>query len=357
MTGCLSANKRVEQAMRVAMYYHNRDVRLEEMPAPRIGPGEILVKVMASGICGSDVMEWYRIKKAPLVLGHEISGEIVEAGEGVGQYAVGDRVFVSHHIPCNTCRYCLSGNHTACETLHTTNFDPGGFAEFVRVPQLNVDRGVFPLPGHVSFEEGTLIEPLACVVRGQRVARMKPGQSVLIIGSGISGLLHLQLACALGAGRVVTTDISESRLEAADRFGADAVIHAGEDVPARLQQLNGKLADLVIVCTGALSAFEQALQSVDRGGTILLFAPTEPGVNLSVPVNDFWRKGITLMPSYGGGPADISVAIELIQAGRVPVKEMITHRLSLEEAGLGFRLVAEAREGLKVIIEPHRKPG
>jgi L-iditol 2-dehydrogenase len=341
--------------VRVAMYYNNREVRLEEMPTPQIGPGELLVKVMASGICGSDVMEWYRIKKAPLVLGHEIAGEIVEVGEDVEQYKVNDRVFVSHHIPCNTCRYCLNGQHTVCETLHTTNFDPGGFAEYLRVPRLNVDRGVFLLPDEVSFEEGAFVEPLACVVRGQRVARLQPGQTVLVLGSGISGLLHIALARALGAGRIVATDVNEYRLQAAQRFGADVVIHAQEDVPARLRQANGdRLADLVIVCTGAFSAFLQALQSVDRGGTVLFFAPTEPGVDLPVPVNDFWRNGITLMPSYGNSPLDAVVAIELIRARRVPVSEMITHRLSLAETGLGFQLVAEAGESIKVIIEPHR---
>jgi L-iditol 2-dehydrogenase len=341
--------------MRVAMYYNNRDVRLEEMPTPQIGPGELLVKVIASGICGSDVMEWYRIKKAPLVLGHEITGEIVEVGEGVERYQVGDRVFVSHHIPCNTCRYCLNGQHTVCETLHTTNYDPGGFAEYLRVPRLNVDRGVFLLPDEVSYEEGAFVEPLACVVRGQRVARLQPGQTVLVLGSGISGLLHIALARALGAGRILATDINEYRLTAAQRLGAEVVIHAQEDVPARLRQANeGRLADLVIVCTGAFPAFLQALQSVDRGGTVLFFAPTEPGVDLPVPVNDFWRNGITLMPSYGNSPLDAVVAIELIRARRVPVREMITHRLSLAETGLGFQLVAEAGESIKVIIEPHR---
>lgn len=341
--------------MRVAMYYNNRDVRLEEMPMPQIGPGELLVKVMASGICGSDVMEWYRIKKAPRVLGHEIAGEIVEVGEGVEQYQVGDRVFVSHHVPCNTCRYCLNGQHTVCETLHTTNYDPGGFAEYLRVPRLNVDRGVFLLPDEVSYEEGAFIEPLACIVRGQRVARLQPGQTVLVLGSGISGLLHIALAHALGAGRIVATDVNEYRLKAAQRFGVDVVLHAQEDVPARLRQANeDRLANLVIVCTGAFPAFVQALQAVDRGGTVLFFAPTEPGVDLPVPVNDLWRNGITLMPSYGGSPLDITVAIELIRARRVPVGEMITHRLSLAETGLGFQLVAEAGESIKVIIEPHR---
>ena len=155
--------------MLVGMYYNNRDVRIEEMPKPKIGQGEILLKMRASGICGSDLMEWYRIKKAPLVLGHEVTGEIAEVGEGVKDYKPGERVFVAHHVPCNTCRYCLTGNHTACQTLHTTNFYPGGFAEYIRVPQLNVDRGTFLLPKSVSFEEGTFIEPLACVLRGQRM--------------------------------------------------------------------------------------------------------------------------------------------------------------------------------------------
>jgi len=270
--------------MRVAMYYNNRDVRLEEMPTPQIGPGELLVKVMASGICGSDVMEWYRIKKAPLVLGHEIAGEIVKVGEGVERYQVGDRVFVSHHIPCNTCYYCLNGQHTVCETLHTTNYDPGGFAEYLRVPRLNVDRGVFLLPDEVSYEEGAFIEPLACVVRGQRAARLQPGQTVLVLGSGISGLLHIALARALGAGRIVATDVNEYRLKAAQRLGADVVIHAQEDVPARLRQANeGRLADLVIVCTGAFPAFLQALQSVDRGGRCCSSRPRSRAWNFPCP--------------------------------------------------------------------------
>jgi L-iditol 2-dehydrogenase len=341
--------------MQVAKYYNNRDVRLEEMPTPKIGPGELLVKVMASGICGSDVLEWYRIKKAPLVLGHEISGEIVEVGEGVERYKVGDRVFVAHHIPCNTCHYCLNGYHTACETLHTTNFDPGGFAEYLRVPQLNVDRGVFVLPDEVSHEEGTYIEPLGCVIRGQRTVQLKPGQSVLVLGAGISGLLHLLMARAAGAGRLMATDISEYRLKAAKQMGADAAVHAGEDIPNWvLQENNNRLADLVIVCTGALSAFKQALKSVDRGGTVLCFATTEPHEEIPVPMNEFWRNEIKLMPSYGCAPTDAAIAIEMLRNRRVPVTQLTTHRLSLKEAGIGFKLVAEAKDCIKVIIEPHK---
>jgi L-iditol 2-dehydrogenase len=337
------------------MYYHNRDVRLEEVPTPRIGPGELLVKVLSSGICGSDVMEWYRIKKAPRVLGHEITGEIVEVGEDVRNYHVGDRVFVSHHVPCNTCHYCLNGYHTVCDTLRSTNFDPGGFAEFIRIPKMNVDRGVFILPKEVSFEDGVFIEPLACVLRGQRLARLSPGQTVFVIGSGISGLLHIALARVSGAGRIIASDINEYRLRAAKKFGADEAMDAKEVNPSRLRQINkNRLFDLVIVCAGTVSAYKEALQSVDRGGTVLCFAPIEPGVSFPFPFFDFWNDGITLLPTYGGSPIDIERAIELMRTRRLSLREMITHRLPLAETGLGFRLVAEAKESVKVIIEPHR---
>ena len=339
--------------MRVAMYYNNRDVRLEELPVPRIGAGEILVKVIASGICGSDVLEWYRIKKAPLVLGHEIAGEIMEAGPEVERFRPGQRVFVSHHLPCNTCRYCRAGNHTVCQTLHTTNFDPGGFAEYLRAPRINVDRGTFVLPDEVSFEEATFIEPLACVVRGQRVAGFRPGQSVLVLGSGISGLLHIMLARACGAGKVIATDISAYRRDCASKYGADAVLDAAGDVPGRVRELNGGyLADLVVVCAGALSAFKQALKCVDRGGTVLCFATTDPGVEIPLPANEFWRNSIRVMPSYANSPYDAEVALELIRSRRVEAASLITHRLPLERTAEGFRLVAEAGESIKVIIEP-----
>ena len=341
--------------MKVAMYYNNRDVRLEEVPTPQIGPGELLVKVVASGICGSDVMEWYRIKKAPRVLGHEIAGEIVEIGKGADQYKMGDRVFVSHHVPCNNCQYCLNGFHTLCDTLRRTNFDPGGFAEYLRVPRINVDQGVFVLPDEISFEDGVFIEPLACVLRGQRIARLRPGQSVFVIGSGISGVLHIALARASGARWIIASDVDEYRFKAAKKFGADETILAKDVNPLEIREINqGRLADLVIVCAGAISAYIQALQSVDRGGTVLCFAPLEPGLNFVFPFFDFWNDGISLLSTYGGSPFDITTAIELIRAQRLPFREMITHRLPLKETGLGFQLVAEAKDSIKVIIEPHR---
>jgi L-iditol 2-dehydrogenase len=340
--------------MRAAVYYNNHDVRLEERPAPGIGPGELLVRVRAAGICGSDVMEWYRTQKAPLVLGHEIAGEIVETGPGVALWRPGDRVFVSHHVPCNACRYCLSGHHSVCDTLRTTHLDPGGFAEYVRVPEINTKVGTFLLPETLSFEEGSFVEPLACVVRGQRLARLQAGQSVLVLGAGIAGLLHVQLARACGASRVVAADINDFRLRVARELGADAAFRA-DDVPERLRAANdGRLADLVIACTGALPALEQALRSVERGGTLLFFAPAPEGSAVPLPLYDLWRNEIAIATSYAGSPGDIVEALDFIRAGRVRVKEMITHRLGLDEAALGFHLVAVAQDSLKVILDPTR---
>ncbi|MFQ6130509.1 MAG: alcohol dehydrogenase catalytic domain-containing protein [Armatimonadota bacterium] len=341
--------------MKVGMYYSNRDVRVEELPIPEVGAGELLVEIKASGICGSDVMEWYRIKKAPLVLGHEVTGDIAEVGADVDEFEVGQRVFVTHHVPCNTCHYCLNGHHTACDTLHTTKFYPGGFAQYVLVPQINVDRGVIPLPDEVSYEDGSFVEPLGTVVRGQRNARIGPGQSVLVLGCGIAGLLHIKMARALGAGRIIATDISEYRKEAAERLGADHVLDAGEDVPGRVRDLNeGRLADRVIICAGALAAAEQALECVDRGGVVLFFAVPKPGETVAIDFNPFWRDDISFMPSYAADPLDNATALELIRSRRVVVNDMITHRLSLDEIGEGFRLAGEADNCLKVIIEPNR---
>ena len=341
--------------MRVAVYYNNNDVRVEEIPKPTISSDEILVKAMACGLCGSDVMEWYRIKKAPRVLGHEMTGEIVEVGKDVDNYKVGDRVFVSHHVPCNFCHYCQDGRHTACETLKQTNFYPGGLSEFVRIPKKNVESGTFLLPDEMSYEDGTFIEPLGCVIRAQRRAEIKKGHTVLVLGSGISGILHIQLARMIGARKIIATDIDEFRLNEARKFGAHEIINAEEDVPLRVKEINeGRLADRVIICTGAVSAFKQALKSVDSGGSILFFAPTEPGVDIPISFNELWMNQIELTTTYAAAPIDIEEAIELIKSQKINVQEMITHRMSLAETSIGFQIVANAKESLKVIIEPNK---
>ncbi|MBU2599880.1 zinc-dependent dehydrogenase [bacterium] len=342
--------------MKVAMYYSNNDIRLEEIEIPKIGPHEVLIQIEASGICGSDIMEWYRLHKIPLVLGHEIAGTIVETGKEVSQFKKGDRVSVSHHVPCNNCHYCLNDHQTVCETLRKTNFDPGGFSQYVRIPALNVDRGIYLLPHKVSFEEATFIEPLACVIRGQRIAKINLFHTLLIIGSGMAGLLHIYLARTMGVHRIIATDISSYRLEAAVKFGADFAFHAQEDIPNRLRQVNeGYLADVVILCTGALPAINQALNSVERGGTILFFAPTDKGVTIPLSINDvFWRSEITLTTSYAGSRADHISALKMIAAQRVKVSEIITHRLPLARTGEGFQLVVSAQDSIKVIIEPQK---
>lgn len=343
--------------MKAAVYYSNRDIRIEERPKPVIGDGEILVRVEASGICGTDCLEWYRINRVPLILGHEIAGVIIEAGKNVRGYKTGDRVSVSHHVPCGECRFCRDGHETVCEMLRKTNFDPGGFAEFVRIPKINIEKkGVYLLPKNVSFEEATFIEPLACVIRAQRLANFKKGKTALVLGSGISGLLHIQLARLNGAKRIFATDIANFRLEAAKRFGADYAINAKEYNPNRLKELNdGFLADFVIICSGATLAIEQGLKSIERGGTALIFAATDKDVTILVSMNDlFWRNEITIMSSYAGSPQDHIEALEKIASKKINVRDMITHRLSLAESGKGFKLVLEAGDSIKVIIEPQR---
>ncbi len=325
--------------MKTAVYYNNNDIRIEDRLKPEIRNGEILVKVKASGICGTDLMEWYRIKKAPRVLGHEMAGEIVESKSG--KFKIGHRVFVSHHVPCNECKYCLSGNHTACETLHKGNYDPGGFSEFVRVPEINVEQGTYILPDNVSYEEGTMIEPLACVVRAQRIIGVSEGQTVLVMGSGISGLLNTRMA-KLRKAKVIATDINEYRLKKAKECGADEVFNANEELDIK--------ADRIVMCTGAMPAFEAAFRYIDRKGIIMLFAI--PNKNISIPNEIFWRNELTLVSSYGAAPVDLEEALELIKAGEINVKDMITHRVKLVDIQKGFRIAGEAKDSLKVVVVP-----
>ena len=342
--------------MRVAVYYSNADVRLEERPRPEPGPGELLMRVEASGVCGSDVMEWYRLPKAPIVLGHEVAGLVEEVGEGVERFKAGDRIVTTHHVPCMSCRYCKTDRHAVCETLRTTSFDPGGFAEYVRLPAVNVERGTFLVPDHVSFEEASFVEPLACVVRALRLSRLGEGDSVAVLGAGVSGILMIQMARALGAGRIVATDVVPARLEMARRFGADAVLDAGEPgLTERLLESNdGRGFEQVLVCSGARPVAGQALEVADLGGTVLYFAPLDPGETLALEMNGLWKRGVNLVHSYAGPPADMQRALELIAARELDVASMITHRLGLVDTAEAFRLMLQGGDSLKVIVEPQR---
>jgi L-iditol 2-dehydrogenase len=342
--------------LRAAVYYSNADVRVEERPRPKIGPGELLMRIEASGVCGSDVMEWYRLPKAPIVLGHEVAGVVAEAGEGVDGFAVGDRIVTTHHVPCLACRYCRTDRQAVCETLRKTSFDPGGFAEYVRLPAVNVERGTFRIPDGVSFEAASFVEPLACVVRALRLSRLRPDDSVAVLGAGVSGILMIQMARALGAGRIIATDVTPARLELALRFGADVALRGdAPDVVERILEANdGVGIEQVLVCTGARPVAGQALRIADLGGTVLYFAPLDPGETLALEMNELWKRGVNLVHSYAGPPADMRAALELIALGRVDVTSMITHRLPLEGTAAAFRLMLEGGDSLKVIIEPQK---
>ncbi|MBE9504573.1 MAG: alcohol dehydrogenase catalytic domain-containing protein [Proteobacteria bacterium] len=339
--------------MKVGMYYNNSDVRVEEIPKPQVGPRDILIKVKASGICGSDVMEWYRIKRAPLVLGHEVTGEIVEVGSEITKFAPGDRVFTLHHVPCEECPTCLKGHFTACQIFQkVNNFEPGGFSEYLRVTGKSIDTGTLKLPPEITYEEGTFIEPLGTILRGLRTAGMTPGNSLAVVGAGLSGLLFIKAARALGAGKIIAADIQPSRLEAAGRFGANHVIDAKEDIPSVIKNINeGALADIVILCTGAMPAVNQALKSVGPGGTILFFAVPKPEERVVVDFNSYWRNDISIKTSYGSAPLDHYQAIEMIRSGNVIVKDMISHSFPLQDIARGFEMAADGKDCLKVIIE------
>jgi L-iditol 2-dehydrogenase len=336
--------------MKVAIYYNNNDIRIEERPIPEISENEMLVKMMACGICGSDLMEWYRKKKAPRILGHEMAGEVVAVGDAVEKFREGDRVFVSHHVPCYTCHHCIHGNYTACGLLHSGNYDPGGFSEFIRIPEENVTHGTFLLPESVTYEEATMIEPLACVISGQKHLGLKKGQAVLIIGSGVAGLLHIELAKTKGA-KVIAIDINEYRLNTARAYGADHVYNAkAYSVDALKSINNNRLANCVIVCAAAEQAIENALSSIGRKGNILFFAV--PQNNIVLPSAKFWRDEITVIFSYGASPGDLREALSFIESRTIKVKNMITHKVPLSHIQEGFRIASAAKDSLKVIVIP-----
>jgi L-iditol 2-dehydrogenase len=348
--------------MRAAVYYSNSDIRTEDVPDLPVGPGELKVRIMACGVCGSDVMEWYRIRRAGRpggigAFGHECTGIIADVGSRVDpKWKVGDRVVVTHHVPCNTCNACIRGHTTACDTLHTTKFKNayGAFAEYVVLPEINVDRGILRLPESVSYDAGTFVEPLGSVVRGQQWAPTSDGRSVLIIGAGITGLLHLQAARLHGAGFIAVSNPSPERLEIARKFGADATISADDAVPGRFKELNdGHGADTVIMTAPVPVCVQQSLEAVGPGGTILFFAPTRPEIQSEINLWNLWQNEVTIAHSYGADFHNLTTALKLIQYHRVNVADMITHVFPLQETAEGFLLTARHRDGsLKVIIHP-----
>ncbi|HEX6021033.1 MAG TPA: alcohol dehydrogenase catalytic domain-containing protein [Solirubrobacter sp.] len=319
--------------MRAAVYLGDGEIRIQDRPAPEPGPGEVLVAMRACGICGSDLMQWYQDPRAPVVLGHEPVGVVVQSSPGLP--APGARVFVHHHVPCGECELCARGRETLCDTFKATRIVPGGLSELILVPARNAELDLLELPDTLSDEAATLIEPLACGVRGLDRAGVKAGTRLLVIGGGQMGLLIIQAALARGAEVAVAEPRPERR----------ALAHAlGASDP-------GEPADVVMLATGAREAWEQALRSVGRAGVIQLFAPSAPGEMRAFDANELFFKEIDIQATYSAGPRDTRAALDLLASGAVTADGIITHRFPLADAAEALA-TARRREGIKVIVTP-----
>ena len=333
-------------------YHSNEDVRVVDLPIPEIGPGELLVQLQACGICASDVMEWYMKPRAPIYPGHEPVGMVVAAGEGVQQFSPGQRVFIHHHVPCMVCHFCQRGSYSQCRTFRSTRLYPGGLAEYIRVPAPNVQLDVLPLPDDLSFEAATLIEPLACCIRGVNRAMIQPGDSVLVLGAGSNGILLAQLAQQRGAGRGIIVDPITYRRQRALGAGIDYAIDT-QDALRQIYEVNdGRKPDVVIVTPSSIGAMQQGIELTGPGGTVLLFAPPPPAEVLPTTPNSLFFQEITLRTSYSAGPYETRLALELLKNRRIRAETVITHRFLLKDAAQAFQLVAKPGDALKVVIVP-----
>jgi len=342
--------------VKVATLYNFHDIRIEDVPIPKIGPYDALIKTGACGICSGDVMTWYIEKKAPLVVGHEPAGQIVEMGSSIVTHhpllSIGDRVFVHHHAPCMTCNYCKRNDYVQCQTWSGTRIVPGGISEYILIPDINLRHDTLLLPATVSYEDGTLIEPVGCVVKSLRRASIKKGDILLIIGLGVMGQMHVLLAREFGAGMVIGADKIRFRLNKAREFGADHVIDVSrENLTDRMRELSGGLmANIVVVGPNSIDAIKQGLQNVSRGGTVVLFTPARPHEILSLDPNDLYFKDISIVTTYSCGPNDTREALRLIRGGLVTADKLVTHRFAIKDTETAFRITAEAGESLKCLI-------
>jgi L-iditol 2-dehydrogenase len=335
--------------VRAAVYHGGGRIALEERPDPVAGQGELVVRVRACGLCGSDLMGWYQDPRAPLVLGHEPAGEVVQAGPGA-PVAEGTRVFVHHHVPCMTCDLCRAGRHTLCPEFRRTRIDPGGLAELVRVPAENARADVLALPDGLPDWAATLIEPLACVIRGQRWAGVGPGSRVAVVGAGAMGLLEIRAARAAGAAAVAAVEPRADRRALAEAAGAAALADCDRD--GLRDALGGDgLADQVFVCTSNREAIAGALHLAGPGGVVQLFAPTPPGEPVGLDLGAVFFREVSLQSTYSAGPFDTRDALALLASGAVDAATLVSHRLPLDEVAEAFRL-ARSGEATKVVVEP-----
>ncbi len=322
--------------MRVARSFAPGDVRLEEAPEPEPGAGEVVCDVVACGVCGSDVTDWYIAPRLPAVLGHEVVGTVRALGDGVTTPAVGARVAIHHHTPCGECRRCRRGHETLCERFRATRLDPGGFAERVRVSQDLVEE-LLELPPDLDPVTATFIEPLACVLRAQDRAGLRAGDSLLVVGAGVNGVLQIAAAHARGVEVVWVREPQPERLELAEAWGAE---HHGNE-----------LVDVAIACTPKPEAIEAAAAAVAPGGTLCFYAPPSPDAPPKLDATALYLREITVTASYSAGPGDMRAALELIASGRFNPRKLVSHRLPLAETGRALDLQRHAG-GLKVVVEP-----
>ena len=321
--------------MRVARSLSPRKVAIEEVPDPVAGPGDVVCRTLACGVCKSDVMDWYVEAKVPAVLGHELAGEVVAVGQDVDGVAVGDRVAVHHHAPCGECRRCRRGHETLCERFRATGLDPGGFAELVRVPA-ELAGELLPLD-ELDPVAATFVEPLACVLRSQRRAGVRPGDALLVVGAGANGLLQIAAARAQAVEVVWVREPQAQRLALAQEWGAER--HGNEQV------------DVAIVCTPAGEAIAQAAEALAPGGTLCLYAPPDPGAHLPVEGARLFLRELAVTASYSAGPDDMRVALELLRAGRVDPARLVSHRLGLDETARALELTRSG-QALKAVVVP-----
>jgi L-iditol 2-dehydrogenase len=327
-------------------------VSVVELPRPAIGPGEALVRTRISGICGSDLLDWYVRQKAGSVLGHELSGTVVEVGEGVRGFGPGDRVVPHHHAPCLACPACASGRYVHCPEWRSSRLDPGGMAEFVRIPAGNLAHDTLRVPDGLSDEEASFTEPLATVVKAFRRGRFEAGRSLLCVGLGTTGQLAIRLGLALGASVVAGADRVDSRLEAAVRSGAGTGIDVRREGIAggAKRATGGRGFDFVLVGPGKREVVAEAFAAVAAGGTLLLFTMAPPTEEWSVALHDLYFREVSVVPSYSCGPDDTREALRLLADRRVPAADLVTQRYSIAEAAGAFARAREPEGSMKVVF-------
>jgi L-iditol 2-dehydrogenase len=338
--------------MKAAVYYGQQDIRIEEMSTPEIGDDEVLVQMKACGVCGSDLMDWYLKTRVPMVLGHEPAGIVAKKGKKVQNFSVGDRVFVHHHVACLTCHYCLHGDYTLCKQFHETNIKPGGFSEYFKVPAPNVQIDTLKIPEQLSYEEATLIEPVACCIRAIKKCNIQTGDTVAVIGAGATGLIHTALSKIFGAKKTVVSDLVEFRLRLAEQSGADITVNPkNEDLMETVKAAtDGRGVDIAVVTAPNLEAYQAGINMCRKGGKLCVFAPTDPEKHLQISPKELFFSELQIIPSYSTSHLETRTALELLETKRMDVKPLITHRYTLKQTAQAFKTALKTKESLKVII-------